>query len=146
MILEKLEEALAEIPAQRLALDEVEADLRSMIAKLKGMPNVAEGTPAMTASATSFIPVSAMDLNGQKDRIEEVADILRNHGQALHITTIAQILSKLHGTKILRTDIEPGMNRHIAKTKKRKLAKFGPSIYGLPEWNDRAQPSLAKSA
>jgi hypothetical protein len=147
MILDKLEEALAEIPGQRLALDEVEADLRSMIAKLRGMPNTISlkfSSPG-SGAGTSFVAPLKLDA-GQKDRIEEIADILRSNGQALHITTIAERLSKLRNAKILRTDIEPGLNRHIAKTKRPKVTKFGPSIYGLPEWKTQNQPTLTHIA
>jgi uncharacterized coiled-coil protein SlyX len=129
MVLTKLQEALAEIPAQRKALDEVEAQLRSMIAKLRGMPDVF----GYTVPSTIPPPGSEMFVR-EKDKIEEIADILRVDGKPLHITIIAERLSALRGTKILRTAIEPGLNRHIAKTKVPRVEKFGPSTFGLPEW------------
>jgi hypothetical protein len=147
MILSKLEEALVEVSKERQAISEVEAQLRAMISKLKGNPYAFtdELPPDYPVKGPmTFIPTTAP--HGQKDRIEEIADILRSHGQALHITTIAERLSKLRNSKIVRTDIEPGLNRHIAKTKKPKVTKFGPSIYGLPEWRTQNQPTLTHIA
>jgi hypothetical protein len=125
MILTKLQEALAEVDAQRSALNDVEAQLRSMIAKLSGTPIVVR-SPAMAPA-----PVAE---NRQRDKLDDIADILRAEGKPLHITVIAERLSAAGGTKVERTKIEPGINRHIAKVKQRRIDKFGPSTYGLPEW------------
>jgi N-acyl-D-aspartate/D-glutamate deacylase len=128
MILTKLQEALAEVDVQRAALSDVEAQLRSMIAKLSGTP--ISVCPSLTAS----VPAQAISEGRNRDRLDDMVDILRAEGKPLHITVIAERLSKLTGTEITRTSIEPGVNRHIAKVKKRRIEKFGPSIYGLPEW------------
>jgi len=148
MILDKLEQALAEVPKQRQTLNEVEAQLRSMISKLKGNPYAfTDELPLERAvMGSAYVPATAPN-QGQKDRIEEIAEILRTNGQPLHITNIAERLSKLRNSKIIRTDIEPGLNRHIDKTKKPKVTKFGPSIYGLPEWKAaQIAPTLTQMA
>ena len=125
MILTKLQEALAEVDAQRSALNDVEAQLRSMIAKLSGTP-VAVRSPVMAPA-----PVAKSQ---KRDKLDDIADILRAEGKPLHITVIAERLSAVAGAKVERTKIEPGINRHIAKVKQRRIDKFGPSTYGLPEW------------
>ncbi len=137
MILVKLQEALAEIGSQRKALDEVEVQLRSMISRLSGVPNITSPVSR---------PVAAQPTGRQKDRdkLDDVAEILRAEGKPLHITIIAERLSLKTGRKIPRTTIEPGINRHIAKTKVPRIAKFAPSTYGLPEW--KVQPTLAHIA
>jgi|ERR1035438_2431658 hypothetical protein len=125
MILIKLQEALAEVDAQRSALNDVEAQLRSMIAKLSGAPIIAH-TPVMG-------PAPVVDKR-KRDKLDDIADILRTEGKPLHITVIAERLSAMRGAEIDRTKIEPGLNRHIATVKERRIDKVGPSTYGLPEW------------
>jgi len=141
MILIKLQEALAAIPAQHKALDEVEAQLRSMIAKL-------QGTPDLTFSAATSNPVytTRKGWGRTHDKLDEIADVIRAEGKPLHVTIIAERLSAQSGTKVLRTKIEPGMNRHIAKTSNPRIAKFAPSTYGLPEWKTLHQPTLTQIA
>jgi hypothetical protein len=134
MILKKLQEALAEVGTQRKALDQVERQLRSMISALSGVPDAAPFKPAPIVSREPTHPAS-----GQRDGIDDIADILRVEGKPLHITVIAARLSGLKGTDVLRTTIEPGLNRHIAKTKVPRISKFGPSTYGLPEWKEGAE-------
>src|SRR5947209_20055530 len=128
MILTKLEEALAAVPLERAelasrlsALDVLEAQLRSMIAQLSGSP-VAE-----VPDAKVFLPTLSMPDSG-RDRIDHIADILRSEGKPLHITVIATRLSSITGNRITRTEVEPGLNRHVTKAQKRRVAKFGPSI------------------
>lgn len=135
MILTKLQEALVEIAAQRRALDEVEAQLRSMIARLSGVPDV---------SATVSRSATPIKTERERDKLDDIADILKSEGQPLHITVIAERLSALYGKTVDRTEIEPGINRHIAKVKQRRIDKFGPSTFGLPEW--KTQPTLAQIA
>ena len=134
MILSKLQEALAEIGVQIAALDvkrsplvEVQSELRQMISKLSA-PALGEELPSTLRFAS---PRTA-----SRDKLDDIADILRAEGKPLHITTIAERLSTLKGKNIARTQIEPGMNRHIAKAKERRIKKFGPSTFGLPEWRD----------
>ena len=133
MILEKLQEALAAVDSQRKALDDVEAQLRSMIAKLSG------GTvqPSVLVRTENFSRVkSSAPQPTERDKLDDIADILRQEGRPLHINVIAERLSDLYGRKVLRTQIEPGVNRHIQKVKQKRIDKFGPSTYGLPEWKD----------
>jgi hypothetical protein len=139
MILTKLQEALAEIPAQRKAIDEVEAALRSMIAKLQGTP------PVFQPVASSVAPVVA-GRRHERDQLDEIADLLRAAGKPLHISQIAEKLSAIRGTNVVRTMIEPGLNRHITKTKLPRISKVAPSTYGLPEWKNRQQPTLTQIA
>jgi hypothetical protein len=86
----------------------------------------------------SAAPTITMTTPGEetrdRDKIDEIADILRAEGKPLHITVIAERLSAITGSEVERTQIEPGLNRHIAKVKKRRIDKFAPSTYGLPEW------------
>jgi len=83
--------------------------------------------------------------NEPRDGISDIVDVLRGAERSLHINAICEELSKKRGTKIVRTDVEPGLNRHVSKTKKARIAKYGPSIYGLPEWGSQ-EPKLAHSA
>jgi len=137
MILTKLQEALAEVDSQRVALNEVEAQLRSMISKLSGMPVIASRPASIT------IPIAESDRG--RDKLDDIADILRSEGKPLHITIIAERLSTINGETVDRTEIEPGLNRHVSKTKRKRIDKFGPSIYGLPEWKSR-QSTLPETA
>src|SRR5262249_37703144 len=134
MILTKLQEALDAIPAQRKALDEVEMQIRSMIAKLTGLPN-----PLRSDSGT--VLHSAIYETGSLNRIDQMVGVLRAVGHPLHINAICERLSDIHGTSINRTEVEPGLNRHIAKTKIPKIVKVAPSTYGLPEWKARSMPA-----
>ena len=127
MILKKLQEALAEVDSQRRALDDVERQLRSMISKLSGA-----ATPI--SETLPFSPSLISRKSGNRDRIDDIVDILAADGKPLHITVIAERLSSLLGKKIERTELEPGLNRHVQKTKKARIAKFAPSTYGLPSW------------
>jgi hypothetical protein len=143
MILMKLREALADIPAQRKALDEVEVQLRSMIAKFTGSPDF-EVTTAFTATST-IAPYSTRER--ERDRIDEIADVIRRIGHPIHISEICQDLSDLRGARVERKSIEPGLNRHISKTKTPRIGKFGPSVYGLAEWKHGAQqPAFSRTA
>lgn len=130
MILIKLQEALAEVDSQRASIDEVEKQLRSMIAKLSGVPEIilpnAARTPCGNLLAAGHERVG--------DRLDDIAEILRAEGKPLHITKIAERLSAIKGAKIQRTAIEPGLNRHVGTVKKRRIDKFGRSTFGLPEW------------
>jgi hypothetical protein len=145
MILKKLQEALDEIASQRVALNEVEAQLRSMIAKLSGVPPVSGfgSAPAQPASQPYVWPDGVT--NGRvRDGIDDIVDVLRAEGRSLHISVIAERLSAMKGKKVLRTDIEPGLNRHVAKAKNPRIKKSAPSTYGLPEWT--AQSTLGNIA
>lgn len=146
MILNKLQEALEDVGVQRKALDEVEAQLRSMIAKLGGVAPP-ESFSTQRAYVPQFAAVQAMAAARRRspDKLDGIADVLRAEGRPLHITVIAERLSRLRGKKIDRKAIEPGLNRHIAKTKEPRIAKFGPSIYGLPEWKNQ-EPALTQIA
>jgi hypothetical protein len=136
MVLNKLQEALAEVNSQRKALDEVERQLRAMIASLSGDQNI-----TYPAARTVLPP----QFGEPRDRIDDIADIIRKEGKPLHIGVIAERLSRAEKT-VSRTDIEPGLNRHIAKAKRVRVAKFGPSTYGLPEWKGQHQDMFAESA
>jgi hypothetical protein len=144
MILTKLQEALAEVGSQRAALNEVEAQLRSMIASLSG-------TPIIAHPASSVVQPPASSFAGRersRDKLDDIVDILRAEGKPLHITVIAERLSAATGKKLLRTNIEPGLNRHVSRTQRRRIDKFGPSIYGLAEWKPQRQPiaEIAKAS
>lgn len=130
MILEKLQEALAAVDSQRKALDEVEAQLRSMITKLSGTPQSSILVRTENLSRTT----SATPQSGKRGKLDDIADVLRQEGHPLHINVIAERLSELYGRTIHRTQFEPGLNRHIQRVRHKRIAKFGPSTYGLPEW------------
>ena len=135
MILAKLQEALGEVDSQRTALNEVEAQLRSMISKLSGMPIIQRPSPVAPPIHASMI--GSVSPETGRDKLDDIADILRAEGKPLHITVIAERLSKLTGAEVLRTAIEPGLNRHVLHTKRKRLDKFGRSIFGLAEWKAR---------
>jgi hypothetical protein len=138
MILTKLQEALAEIDTQRAALNEVETQLRAMIAKLS-----APLAPTLVTSPIDA-PSRAVRVHA-RDGIDEVVDILRSEGRPLHITAIAERLSEVKQKPIARTEIEPGLNRHVAKTKEPRVVKVAPSTFGLPEWVQK-QSELGNTA
>lgn len=128
-IISKLQEALTAIVLKRKDLDESEAGLRAMIEKLSE-------TAAPQSERVSFqLKPPRTSIRNERDRIDEVADILREIGVPLHITDIAMKLSEVTGKLVERKSIEPGMNRHVAKAKHLRIIKKGPSIFGLPEWN-----------
>jgi hypothetical protein len=137
MILTKLQEALAEVDEQRLALDQVETQLRSMIYKLSGTPDIAPLNPPVTSRPSRHSMTT-------RDGLDDIVDVLRAEGKPLHITVIAERLSTMRLIKVSRTTFEPGLNRHITKTKVPRIAKFAPSTYGLPEW--KQEPRFAKTA
>jgi len=134
MVLTKLNEVLAEIEGERKRLDNLESQLRSMIAGLSG------------TTTSQFQSRSSRPQNREtKTQLEEIADILRAEGKPLHIKIIAERLSALRLKKVERGKIEPGVTRHISSVKQPLIAKFGPSTYGLPEWKNE-QPTLAQIA
>lgn len=130
MILSKLQEALAEVSVQRAALDDVESQLRSMIARLSGVAIAPHHGSTANVAPVYSVPTP----EDKRDKFDAITDILRAEGKPLHITMIAERLSAQTGTKVDRTSIEPGINRHIAKVQRRRIEKFGPSTFGLPEW------------
>lgn len=131
MILLKLHEALAAVGPQREALDDVERQLRSMIARLSGSEEEVRSVPVAAHKE------HALAANSERDRLDDIGDLLRTEGKPMHIKTIVARLSDINGKAISRTLIEPGLNRHIAKVKNARIAKFGPSTFGLPEWKAR---------
>ena len=135
MILKKLQEALSEVDDQRTALDDVERQLRSMISKLSGTPYGVSQTVTRVVGHTT-----TTSRRGERDRIDDILDILGEHGKPMHITDIASSLSQKKGKTIDRTQVEPGLNRHITTAKTKRIEKFGPSIFGLPEWKSRPTP------
>ena len=150
MITDKLIEALEQVHADRKfhqnalhELDQTENQLKAMVAKHSGVAWSLLAKKPQETSIDNFQVVNASQIS--RDGLDDVVDILRSAGKALHITVIADRLSEIRGTKIERTAIEPGMNRHIQKTKKRRIEKFAPSTFGLPEWKQE-QPSLAHIA
>ena len=109
-----------------------------MIAKLSGVSLVSALAPSPE--------VHAKAINGRtrgRDRIDEIADILRAEGKPLHITVIAERLSAITGKPLIRSAIEPGLNRHIAKTKEPRVKKAAPSTFGLPEWDTQKRIAIA---
>jgi hypothetical protein len=152
MILVKLQEALGEAISQRKAhearanvLAETETHLRSLIAKLAASSMDGGNATIPTAlDVISALGASKVRTERQRDKIDDVADVLRGEGKPMHITAIAERLSERSGAKVDRTEIEPGLNRHISKVKNRRIDKFGPSTFGLPEW--QTQPTLAEIA
>ena len=139
MILDKLLEALASVQAERQALDETEAQLRAMIAR-HGSHAFSDGIDAPIDPTTNRF--RSLGKEASRNGLDDIVDVLRESGHPLHITAICERLSAKSGGKIVRTDIEPGLNRHVSKTKKAKIVKTAPSTYGLPEWQKSQEPSL----
>lgn len=155
MIIERLRETLEDIQKERRKLDLVESQIRSMIATLTvegkesasgPMDRLVTTTREITGGSThSFAPNYPVVRSPGRDKIDDVATILRDMGSPQHITVIAEKMTALHGKAIKRTDIEPGMNRHIQKAQFPRIAKVRPSTFGLPEWKHN-NPTLAHSA
>ena len=140
MLLAKIQDLLADVERQRLDLEVFEVQLRTMIAKLSGaqaIPFISPASLQESAVANAPTPIVSQRRNVERDKFDDMVDVLRAAGKPLHITQIAEGVSAMTGEKVVRTKIEPGINRHIAKVKRRRIEKFGPSIYGLPEWKDR---------
>ena len=131
MVIEKLKETLEAVHVQQEQLSEVEAQLISMIAKLSGNDKASVEEEPQEEEVVFRRP--------GRDRIDDITDILRISGEPVHVTELARALSERTGKQINRTQIEPGINRHIAKTKVPRIAKFAPSTYGLPEWKKRPE-------
>jgi hypothetical protein len=127
MILNKLQEAIAEVDQQRKALDKVESQLRSMIAELSGTPFLTRASAPVAVSPSTSTPQK------KKDHIEMIADIINTEGKPMHINFICERMSAIVGHKVERTKIEPGLNRHISKVKAPRVVKVAPSTYAIPE-------------
>ena len=129
MVIEKLQEALAEIAYERKRLDDVEVSLRAMIAGLVG-------EPALQVPETFATQTVAQNSGQKPTHIEVIAGILKADGKPMHINAIVKRLAVVYGNKDLkRNAIEPGVTRHISKVKNPTIAKFAPSTYGLSVWN-----------
>jgi len=148
MILKKLEEALAEIPKQRKALDGIEAQLRSMIFELSGAANTPQEFETFIFDVepeTEARPRRVSRKRKKHDKLDDFVEIIRSVGHPIHIVELAERYSTKVGKAVTRTEIEPGINRHLTKTKAPRIAKFAPSTFGLPEWKGH-QPTLAQIA
>lgn len=49
------------------------------------------------------------------------------------------------GTGVVRTNIEPGLNRHVSNAKHQRIQKFRARVFGLPEWKPQQQPMLSET-
>jgi len=142
MVLEKLQEALAEIARERKRLDDAEVSLRAAISGLIGEP-VLKSVPVRTPETFATQTVAQNSPVQKPTHIEVIAGILKAEGKPMHINAIVKRLAVVYGNKDLkRNAIEPGVTRHISKVKQPAIAKFGPSTYGLPEWNRPQQQEL----
>ena len=63
----------------------------------------------------------------------------------MHVKDLAQKISQSREAPVNRASLEFSLIRHIAKANQPRIAKFGPSTFGLPEWK-RSQPALAEIA
>lgn len=148
MLLTKLQEAVSECRAKMEALERqyalaegLEKRLRAMIAEISAE---LETDTSLQTIEHGDIHLKNLNLSGNvvpRDRIDDVVDILRTEGAPLHIAVIAGRLSVLTGHNVRRGNIEPGFNRHIATVKNRRIDKFGPSMFGLPEWKTKSHGS-----
>ncbi|MEO8129039.1 MAG: hypothetical protein ABI822_18185, partial [Bryobacteraceae bacterium] len=103
-------------------------------------------TPTEVVAPSPLPPLSIIR-GGSRSYIDDSELILQRAGHPMHARDLAEALSSLRGKEIPRTSMESTVIRHIADLKDRaRLAKMGPSIYGLPEWAQRDLAEKAKSA
>jgi hypothetical protein len=143
MILKKLQEALAAVESERKSLDETEKQLRAMIGRHSSKEEVDVFDLFEQEEERPPAPRRVARKRRKHDKLDDYVQILRDVGHPLHIVELAGRYSSKIGKPFKRTDIEPGINRHISKTKAPRIAKIAPSTFGLPEWK---QPTLAKTA
>jgi hypothetical protein len=127
----KLRDALAEIESQKTVLEEAASGIRRVLALL-------EGQRANIAPASKQQPES-------HSYIDDSVGLFSKIGQVLHVKDLAEQLSGVRGVQVNRASLESSLIRHIAKAKEPRVAKFGPSKFGLPEWK-QSQPTLAQIA
>jgi hypothetical protein len=127
----KLHEALAEIEAQQRVLRDAAESIRKVLVLLH--ESAQSGTPAMKINDDSA-----------RCYVDAAAAIVREHGKAMHVMSLLERICADRCSIIKRTSFEASLSRHIAKAKVPKLAKFGPSTYGLPEW--KTPPVVGETA
>jgi len=119
----KLKEALVELQQQRAILDGAIKNIQNVLSALHG------GEPAPHTAAVVAGKASYIDLGVQ---------VFEATGQPLHILEVCRKMSDLRGEKLQRGNVESSFIRHIKTTAERaRIAKFGPSTYGLPTWPNR---------
>jgi hypothetical protein len=128
----KLREVLAEIESQKLALDEAATGIRKVLGLLEGQ----------TAPRTSLVRST---VDESRSYIDDAVALFSAEGEVMHVKLMAERLSELRGVKVSRASLESSFIRHIAKAKQPRIAKLGPSKFGLPEWK-QLQPTLAQIA
>ena len=128
----KLREALAEMESERSVLEEGIGSLRKLIALLEGTaPEIQTETISPGESRRSYI--------------DDAVDLFRSCQKPLHVKEIAGKISEARGISVQRASLESTLIRHINKANQPRIAKFGPSMFGLPEWK-QSQPTLAQIA
>jgi hypothetical protein len=131
MDLAKLHEALKDIEAQHHRLQDAAASVRRAIALLSGA--------SVDGHALRTHP-QVISADGERTFIDDAVAVLAVTGHEMHVKQICEEIAKSRGSAVRRESVESSIVRHITKAKQPKLARFGPSTYGLPKW--KAQPAL----
>jgi hypothetical protein len=131
----KLHEALAEIEAEGQRLDAERIKVTNAADSIRAiLVNLGASAEGPMARFVSDVP----------SYIDDSEELVRAAGQPLHAKVLAEKISEKRGVKVARSSVESSVIRHISKSKQPRLAKFGRSLFGLPEW--KQQPTLAHIA
>jgi dynactin complex subunit len=119
---QKLKEALVELQQERDKLESMIVQLRSMIASVEP----ARGNGANLSETARVEPKSSY--------IDDAVKILERHGKPMHVKKITDQISEMRHSKVARGSVESSIARHVSLGERSRLAKFGPSRYGLSNW------------
>ena len=124
----KLRDALDDLEHQQDILSEAATAIKAVIARLDAYSGA--------INATANIPVvddTRQDRGFSEIRsyIDETVDLLAVMGRSMHVKEIAAHISKVRGSNVNRASLESSLIRHIAKANQPRIAKTGPSTFGI---------------
>ena len=120
----KLREALVELQHERATLDSIISQLQRILASVNSSDSKASSLNLQVAQV-------------QESYIDLAVDILGHAGKPMHVNDITSKISELRKKKATSMSVNSSLVRHIKGFGTRaKIAKFGPSTYGLPAWKN----------
>jgi hypothetical protein len=137
----KLRDALEELHAQRGVIDSAISHLESAISVLESAGAQQTTSPATDLESSPAIPLAPLAIirGATRSYIDDAELMLQREGRTLHARDLAEGMSRLRGKEIPRASMESTLIRHITDLKDRaRIAKMGPSLYGLPAWVQHA--------
>jgi HB1/ASXL restriction endonuclease-like protein with HTH domain len=132
----KLKEALVE-------LQQEQDKLANMILQLRRM--IADAEPSIAGGMQDSVKVELKTV--RQSYIEQAVQILEQSGKPMHVKDLAAKIAELRHAKVQRASVESSLIRHLSLGSRAKIAKFGPSLYGLPSWKGiiKSQSAAAPS-